>query len=65
MSVEAIVTLEKGRDCYLWIVKKCPYCEKKHTHGGGKLNNDPRELLGHRLSHCFRYPKADYKLVEK
>jgi len=42
---------------------KCPYCNKKHSHGGG--NNKKDLLLGHRDSHCINPPKSNkgYNLV--
>jgi hypothetical protein len=70
--MDAIVTLGKCRECYLWIIVKCPYCGKKHTHGGGPLDGDPREYLGDRVPHCADYrdgrardPVDNYELVEK
>lgn len=39
---------------------KCPFCHKKHTHGGGYENST--DLLGSRLSHCINNPK-NYELV--
>lgn len=54
-----------GPGCWLWVVEQCPYCKKQHTHGGGPRSGDPREYLGHRLSHCAsRSERADYVLVE-
>ena len=53
---EAKVILEHGRRCWLWVVRDCPYCHQEHTHGGGKTDGDPRDLLGHRVSHCTTGP---------
>jgi len=44
--------LERGRECWLWNLPKCPHCGARHQHGGGKLDGDPRRLLGHRVAHC-------------
>ena len=42
---------------------KCPYCNKKHSHGGGDNKKDL--LLGHRDSHCRTQLKSNrgYNLV--
>jgi hypothetical protein len=37
---------------YLWIVDVCPLCGQRHVHGGGPLDGDPNQLLGHRDAHC-------------
>lgn len=58
---EAVLT--KGRDCWLWVVPTCPLCGGKHTHGGGSYQDDPREMLGHRIAHCGT--GGDYHLVER
>ena len=62
----AIATLKKGRQGYHWIVRRCPLCGKRHTHGGGRLGGNPRELLGHRASHCLQRIPGDhgYILIE-
>jgi len=49
---EARARLIKGHDCWLWVVDHCPLCGRQHAHGGGALDGDPRQLLGHRLAHC-------------
>lgn len=59
---EAEAVLQETDQCYLWIVPDCPLCGGKHTHGGGALSNDPRELLGHRVAHCAVV--GGYVLVE-
>jgi hypothetical protein len=37
---------------YQWIVDVCPLCGQRHAHGGGPLDGDPYQLLGHRNAHC-------------
>ena len=49
----ALVRLVERKETYSWVVVRCPYCMKKHTHGGGFLAGNPRKLLGSRLSHCM------------
>lgn len=44
----------------LWVVVRCPYCGKQHTHGAGSPAEDPRRFLGHRIAHCA----GSYVLVE-
>lgn len=50
--VKAIVTAKIVRGTRLLIIKKCPYCGKKHTHGGGDAIQPVEKFLGHRISHC-------------
>jgi hypothetical protein len=44
------------------LVIQCPYCHKKHRHGGGC---GPEPSLGHRVPHCInRKPdEGDYCIV--
>ena len=56
--------LQRGRECWLWIVPSCPFCGKRHTHGGGPLDGDPREYLGGRASHCWLGDGGQYILTE-
>jgi hypothetical protein len=61
------VRLVRGRECWLWEIPECPLCGQPHIHGGGYFNGDPRECLGHRLSHCQESDAAGfggYILVE-
>jgi len=44
--------LRQHRDGHLWIVRRCPLCGRRHTHGGGGRGDDPRQFLGHRVAHC-------------
>ncbi len=58
--------------CYLkesetvrsWIIPRCPWCGKRHTHGGGKVTENPHDFLGHRIAHCSVGSGRDYELVE-
>ena len=36
----------------LWIVPRCPWCGKRHTHGAGRPQDNPQDFLGHRIAHC-------------
>lgn len=70
LVIAARARLVRGRDCWLWIVPRCPLCGKRHQHGGGHCAADPRALLGHRLRHCetkYRQPGQPngYDLVEE
>ncbi len=68
ITPEAPARLVRGRGCWLWIVPRCPLCGKRHQHGGGHFDADPRTLLGHRVGHCTRLSPAEvargYALVE-
>lgn len=57
----AAARLRRQPDGYRWIVLACPYCGRKHTHGGGTLTDDPRQHLGPRVAHCHG---GDYLLSE-
>lgn len=60
----ATVRLVRGRDCWLWVIDRCPFCGKRHEHGGGELSGDPRRVLGTRTPHCIGEHKGSYTLVE-
>jgi len=49
---DAECTLISDGEHYLWRVDHCPYCSQRHYHGGGKVGDDPRAALGHRVAHC-------------
>jgi hypothetical protein len=63
----AIARLIRGKSGWSWVVDCCPYCGKKHFHGGGKLDDDPYRFLGHRQSHCLNSPgsEAGYVLTSE
>ena len=50
-----------------WVVARCPFCGKRHCHGAGPPDGDPREFLGSRLSHCVGDARGGdiYVLVEE
>ena len=53
------------RRAFRWEVQNCPVCGKRHVHGGGALQDDPRQVLSHRAAHCFRPPENNgYILVD-
>ena len=49
---------------WAWVIPVCPYCGRKHLHGGGPFDGNPRDFLGARMSHC-RNKRYEYILVEK
>ncbi len=71
---EAPATLKPVRDgrrvVNLWVIERCPYCGRRHTHRAGVAGvNDPRQALGHRVAHCVtkdgRLPdNPGYVLIE-
>ena len=36
----------------LWRIRKCPLCGEEHQHDAGKLDDDPKDYLGHVTGHC-------------
>jgi len=58
----AAARLVRHSDGFRWVVDRCPYCGRRHTHGGGPLDGDPRAGLGPRAPHCHAGP--EYALVE-
>jgi hypothetical protein len=61
---DAIVRLRTYPDNYVWEVTSCPYCGRRHSHGGGTRTEDPRDFLGLRVAHCAKHPDTRYQLVE-
>jgi hypothetical protein len=61
-----IINREGPHAIYQWVVIRCPFCGKKHYHGGGRVGGDPRRLLGSRVSHCSGRCRTtgEYLLVE-
>lgn len=58
------VAITQSRDCRdpYWILEiTCPYCGRRHLHGGGPVTGPP--VLGARVSHCAGH--AEYELVER
>jgi transposase-like protein len=48
---DPVVAVEIVERSGLRIVKiNCPYCKKRHTHGGGAVKDSP--VLGQRGAHC-------------
>ena len=41
-------------------VLRCPFCRRKHYHGGG---DGPEPLLGSRVAHCVDGPGGTYDLI--
>jgi hypothetical protein len=70
-SEPAFARLVEERDEFRWVVDECPYCGRRHSHGGGPLGGDPRSFLFARTPHCDPQdvldppPPANYTLVEK
>ena len=68
--VKAECVLVRNGRVWQWVIERCPYCKKRHVHGGGSvIDNIPRTMLTHRSAHCgdpFREKaSAGYVLVEK
>jgi hypothetical protein len=52
-STVAYAHLAKRDDTWFWVVDRCPFCARRHVHGGGLVGvGDPRRMLGHQLAHC-------------
>jgi hypothetical protein len=56
-----IDTASRRSDAPLWIVSRCPFCGKRHTHAGGRSGADPRTILGRHTAPC---KQGDYTLVD-
>ena len=61
----ALAHLAKGHSCWLWVVDQCPYCGRRHIHGGGPLDGDPRAVIGARVAHCRNNRGREYLLSEQ
>ena len=58
--------LVKSKTIWLWVIRKCPFCGKKHTHGGMRVEENPYEALGARVPHCENSPYPhEYVLVPR
>ena len=67
-STQAEVTIRpsQSRRDRIWVltVDECPYCGKRHEHGGGRVDEPP--ALGFRVPHCLTRPAPpDYELIER
>ncbi len=58
----ALAHLERERGYLLWVVDVCPLCGQRHTHGAGRVGEDPRLYLGHRVAHCVTGSARGYYL---
>lgn len=61
--------LVAGPKNWLWYFD-CPWCPHRknqpphtHHHGAGDLSEDPRDGLGHRVTHC-NFFEGGYELVD-
>jgi len=57
--IARVVEIIQGNECHL-IRVMCPFCNKKHLHGGGFLVNPIH--FGTRMAHCGR---GIYEMVNK
>lgn len=57
---EAKAILIREGNIWRWVVLSCPFCEKKHTHGGGRIGEVP--LGGCRVAHCVSGSGREYWL---
>lgn len=48
---DAPAILQVAEKHWIWEVA-CGFCGSRHLHGGGDLSENPRSLLGPRVSHC-------------
>ena len=51
VPLAAAVLVREGGLWY-WQIVRCPHCGRRHHHGGGSKNQDPRDFLGPWVSHC-------------
>ena len=61
--VDTPATLKKGKEIWEWTVPCCPFCGKKHTHGGGSIEDDPLAHAVGRVAHCMTGDGGNYMLV--
>lgn len=54
--ISKIIMPKKGNKV-IRIQVDCPYCYKKHVHGGGTDINKVSEYYGSRSSHCLKDSK--------
>ena len=58
----APVRLVREGGVWYWEVIRCPYCGKKHRHGGEDWI-ESRRWLGCRIAHCMPRDYDEYRLV--
>jgi hypothetical protein len=68
MSEQQLVRAEavayRGRDAWIWVVERCPFCGREHRHGGG--TRERPAFLGARAAHCTDGgPPKQYLLTER
>lgn len=51
-DIEAIADLCTADNSPTWIVRVCPFCGGKHTHGAGGLGAERKKYIGNRVPHC-------------
>ena len=61
MPPRVVVSEKLVNGVWLLIVTCCPFCKKRHTHGGGS-GLEPG-LYGHREAHCVEGEGSGYELV--
>ena len=69
----APVELLRGECHWRWWVISCPFCGRRHMHGGGVESEDPRRMLTGRLSHCHNgsyiladaYPERTVRMIDE
>lgn len=46
------LVIPAGRQTRFWVVPRCPWCGRRHTHGAGAHGGNPFDRLGERAAHC-------------
>jgi len=63
---EVVIRKSRSSRDQIWVltVDECPYCGKRHEHGGGSVDGPP--ALGFMVPHCLTRPAPpDYELIER
>jgi hypothetical protein len=63
MKNATIRKIEQTAEGKILITVDCPYCNKKHTHGGGNINSPLSLEEMTKLSHCVKRDCDTYKLI--